>query len=40
MDTFLIVAGIAAGLVVAAVHRRRTMRTRLRHLRSRSKYIY
>ncbi|WP_268762584.1 hypothetical protein [Herbaspirillum hiltneri] len=38
MDTFLIVAAIAGGLVVAATVHSRYLHARLRHVRTRSRY--
>ncbi len=40
MDTFLIVAAIAGGLIVAATVHSRHLQARLRHVRTRSRYNY
>lgn len=38
MDAFLIVTGVAAGVVLATICRCRMMRARLRFIRCRSRY--
>lgn len=40
MDAFLIVAAVAGGLILAATIHSRHLHARLRHVRTRSRYIH
>jgi hypothetical protein len=40
MDAFLIVAAVGAGLILAAALHSRYLQARLKHVRTRSRYIH